>query len=94
MDAFSVRLGRFRTLIYLSGVWLVGRGLAPIHDLARQAATLAPDSLDQSLNGSGQAEELQPLVTQFNALLARGWTTPTNSWMASMRTSHMSCEIP
>jgi two-component system heavy metal sensor histidine kinase CusS len=58
-------------LIYLSGVWLVRRGLAPIHDLARQAAALAPDSLDQSLNGSGQTEELQPLVTQFNALLAR-----------------------
>ena len=58
-------------LIYLSGVWLVRRGLASIHDLAQQAAALAPDSLDQSLDGSGQAEELQPLVTQFNALLAR-----------------------
>jgi len=32
-------------LIYLSGVWLVRRGLASIHDLAQQAAALAPDSL-------------------------------------------------
>lgn len=47
------------------------RALAPVHDLALQAAALAPENVGQPLDGSAQAEELQPLVAQFNALLAR-----------------------
>lgn len=53
------------------GTWLVRRALAPVHDLAQQAAALAPENVGQPLDGSAQAEELQPLVAQFNALLAR-----------------------
>lgn len=58
-------------LVSASGAWLVRRALAPVHDLALQAAALAPENVGQQLDGSAQAEELQPLVAQFNALLAR-----------------------
>ncbi len=58
-------------LVSASGAWLVRRALAPVHDLALQAAALAPENVGQPLDGSAQAEELQPLVAQFNALLAR-----------------------
>ena len=58
-------------IVSASGAWLVRRALLPVRDLARQAAPLAPDNVGQPLDGSAQAEELQPLVTQFNALLAR-----------------------
>lgn len=58
-------------IVSASGAWLVRRALAPVHDLAQQAAALAPENVGQPLDGSAQAEELQPLVAQFNALLAR-----------------------
>lgn len=58
-------------IVSVGGAWLVRRALAPVTDLARQAADLAPQTVGQSLDGSAQAEELQPLVVQFNALLAR-----------------------
>ncbi|MDO9596154.1 MAG: heavy metal sensor histidine kinase [Azoarcus sp.] len=58
-------------IVSAGGAWLVRRALAPVHDLAQQAAALAPESIGQSLDGSAQADELQPLIAQFNALLAR-----------------------
>lgn len=58
-------------IVSAGGAWLVRRALLPVHDLARQAGALAPENVGQSLDGSAQAEELQPLVAQFNALLAR-----------------------
>ncbi len=58
-------------IVSAGGAWLVRRALAPVHDLALQAAALAPENVGQPLDGSAQAEELQPLVAQFNALLAR-----------------------
>jgi two-component system heavy metal sensor histidine kinase CusS len=58
-------------IVSAGGAWLVRRALAPLHDLAQQAAALAPENIGQSLDGSAQADELQPLIAQFNALLAR-----------------------
>lgn len=58
-------------LVSASGAWWVRRVLAPVHDLARQASALAPENVGQPLDGSAQAEELQPLVRQFNSLLDR-----------------------
>jgi len=53
------------------GAWLVRDDVAPVQDLVRQAAARSPENVGQPLDGSAQAEELQPLVAQFNALLAR-----------------------
>lgn len=51
--------------------WLVARALRPVKDLAGQTQLLNADSLGSKLDGSAQPTELQPLVTQFNALLER-----------------------
>lgn len=58
-------------LVSAGGAWLVRRALLPVRDLARQAAALNPENVGQPLDGSAQAQELQPLVVQFNALLVR-----------------------
>lgn len=58
-------------VVSAGGAWLVRRALLPVRDLARQTATLSPESVGQSLDGTAQAQELQPLVAQFNALLVR-----------------------
>lgn len=50
---------------------LVRRGLAPLDALARQAALLSPDRIGERLDVSGQADEIRPLVRQFNAVLQR-----------------------
>ncbi len=55
-----------------AGGWaLVRAGLAPLHQLVNQTRRLAADSLRQTLDGSAQPRELQPLIEQFNALLLR-----------------------
>lgn len=54
-----------------SGFLLVRRGLAPLNALARRTATLDASRLDQRLDATGQAAEIQPLLRQFNALLDR-----------------------
>lgn len=58
-------------VVSAGGAWLVRRALLPVRDLARQAAALSPENVGQPLDGSAQAQELQPLVAQFNALLVR-----------------------
>jgi len=58
-------------IVSTGGAWLVRRALLPVRDLARQAAALSPENVGQPLDGSAQAQELQPLVSQFNALLVR-----------------------
>ncbi|MGE8681767.1 MAG: heavy metal sensor histidine kinase [Achromobacter marplatensis] len=50
---------------------LVRRGLAPLDALATQAAQLSPDRIGERLDESGQADEVRPLVRQFNAVLQR-----------------------
>ncbi|MGB6104937.1 MAG: heavy metal sensor histidine kinase [Pusillimonas sp.] len=52
------------------GVWLVGLGLAPLNQLVEQTRQVSALRLDRRLDGSGQADELQPLIAQFNALLS------------------------
>jgi two-component system heavy metal sensor histidine kinase CusS len=58
-------------LVSLGGFVLVRRGLLPVRDLVAQTRQLAADTLRRQLDGSGQPEELRPLVEQFNALLQR-----------------------
>lgn len=50
---------------------LVRLGLRPVQKLVDQTQRLAPDKLAQRLDGSGQPQELQPLIAQFNELLDR-----------------------
>ena len=52
-------------------IWvLVGRGLQPLARLAHLVQTRTPDSLD-SLNEAEVPEEVKPLVSSLNGLLAR-----------------------
>jgi two-component system heavy metal sensor histidine kinase CusS len=53
------------------GFWLVAVELAPLQKLVDQTCEVHAAQLDRRLDGSEQAEELQPLVAQFNALLDR-----------------------
>ena len=50
---------------------LVRLGLRPVRSLVAQTKELAAQNLHRQLDGSQQPRELQPLVQQFNALLAR-----------------------
>lgn len=56
----------FALLIWL----LVGRGLAPLGEIARAIAIRVPSSLEP-LSEDGLPGEVQPMVAQLNALLAR-----------------------
>ena len=58
-------------LVSLGGAWLVRRALRPVRQLTRQAAAQSSRPVGEPLDGSAQAEELQPLIRQFNALLER-----------------------
>ncbi|WP_431262011.1 heavy metal sensor histidine kinase [Roseateles chitinivorans] len=51
--------------------WLVRLGLTPLRGLVAQTAQVSAQRLDRRLDGAAQAEELQPLIGQFNALLDR-----------------------
>lgn len=58
-------------LVSLVSTLLVRRALAPVDELGRQAAALSPGKMGERLSGLYQAEEIQPLVGQFNAVLDR-----------------------
>ncbi len=51
--------------------WLVQRDLRPLADLAAQTRAISPRRLDQRLRLDHPAEELQPWIEQFNALMER-----------------------
>lgn len=58
----------------LTGVamhWLVRRDLRPLALLAAQTRRISPQRLDQRLQLDRPAEELQPLIEQFNGLMGR-----------------------
>jgi len=55
----------------VGGFLLVRLGLRPVRDLVDQTRQLAADTLHRRLDGSAQPEELEPLIVQFNELLAR-----------------------
>lgn len=57
--------------VSLGGYLLVGLGLAPLHKLVAQTRQVRATDMERRLDGSGQAEELQPLIQQFNELLDR-----------------------
>lgn len=50
--------------------WLVGRGLAPLHHIARSVSRRTPNSLEP-LRLDGVPSEARPLVESINSLLAR-----------------------
>jgi two-component system heavy metal sensor histidine kinase CusS len=52
-------------------LFLVRRGLRPLAVLAQQAAAIGIDNLDSRLDVQRAPRELAPLVTSFNAMLAR-----------------------
>ncbi|WP_395351236.1 heavy metal sensor histidine kinase [Variovorax sp. UC122_21] len=58
-------------LVSLTGFWLVRRGLRPLKALAERTAAMAPDRPNEPIDAQAFAEELQPWITQFNALLLR-----------------------
>jgi two-component system, OmpR family, heavy metal sensor histidine kinase CusS len=51
--------------------WHVRRGLSPLRQLATQTRSISPQHLDQRLALKDPAEELQPWIEQFNALMDR-----------------------
>lgn len=57
--------------VSVGGFMLVRLGLAPLDKLTAQTGQVTATDLERRLDGSGQAEELQPLIAQFNALLDR-----------------------
>ncbi len=57
--------------VSLGGFLLVRVGLAPLGRLVAQTGQVSALRLDVRLDGSGQVQELQPLVAQINALLDR-----------------------
>jgi two-component system heavy metal sensor histidine kinase CusS len=58
-------------LVALGVWWQVRRELRPLHELARQTERISADRLDQRLALPGAADELQPWIGQFNALMDR-----------------------
>jgi len=57
--------------VSVGGFLLVRLGLAPLHKLVEQTRQVTATDLERRLDGAGQADELQPLIRQFNALLDR-----------------------
>ena len=51
--------------------WLMRRDLRPLQQLAAQTRAISPQRLDQRLYLERPAEELQPMIDQFNALMER-----------------------
>lgn len=58
-------------LVSLGAILLVRHALHPVHALVRQIGSMDVGRLGDRLDGDGQADELQPVIAQFNALLDR-----------------------
>jgi two-component system, OmpR family, heavy metal sensor histidine kinase CusS len=58
-------------LVALGAGWHVRRALQPVRDLAAQTREISAQRLDQRLALADPAEELRPLIDQFNALMQR-----------------------
>jgi two-component system heavy metal sensor histidine kinase CusS len=59
------------TLVAAGTGWHVRRELKPLNRLAQVTRAISPQSLNQRLSLDDPAEELQPFITQFNALMER-----------------------
>ncbi|WP_442593343.1 heavy metal sensor histidine kinase [Parapusillimonas sp. JC17] len=53
------------------GDFIVRKSLSPLKLLRYQATQISPDNINQRLDENNLAEEIKPLVVQFNALLDR-----------------------
>ncbi|MFT0546183.1 ATP-binding protein [Allopusillimonas ginsengisoli] len=71
--AFALFISALSGTLLVSGMGalLVRRALKPVEELGRQARRLSPERISERLSPRGQAEEIQPLVGQFNAVLDR-----------------------
>jgi two-component system heavy metal sensor histidine kinase CusS len=58
-------------LVALGVRWHVRRELRPLHALAAQTRAISPQQLSRRLQLQDPAEELQPWIDQFNALMQR-----------------------
>lgn len=58
-------------VVALGARWHVRRALKPLNALAAQTQAILPQRLDQRLVLADPAEELRPLIDQFNALMQR-----------------------
>ncbi|MBL8346334.1 MAG: heavy metal sensor histidine kinase [Rubrivivax sp.] len=58
-------------IVGVTGYMLVARGLRPVRRLSSQVESMALDRAGLRLDGSGQPQELTPLVQRFNDLLTR-----------------------
>jgi two-component system heavy metal sensor histidine kinase CusS len=58
-------------LVAVGASWHVKRALEPVRSLAAQTRQISPQALNQRLALQDPAEELLPLVEQFNALMGR-----------------------
>jgi two-component system heavy metal sensor histidine kinase CusS len=58
-------------LVVLGVRWHVRRELRPLHALAAQTRAISPQQLSRRLQLQDPAEELQPWIDQFNALMQR-----------------------
>lgn len=58
-------------LVAVGTRWHVRRGLSPLRDLAAQTRAISARDLDRRLTLMDPAEELQPWIAQFNALMDR-----------------------
>ena len=58
-------------LVAIGSFWYVRRELRPLRDLARQTREISPQQLHHRLKLADPAEELGPLVHQFNGLMDR-----------------------
>ncbi len=58
-------------LVALGAWWRVRRDLRPLHALAAQTRAISPRRLEQRLHLDEPAEELEPWISQFNALMER-----------------------
>ncbi len=58
-------------VVALGGGWVVRRSLKPLNSLAAQTRAISPQHLAQRLVLADPAEELQPFIGQFNALMDR-----------------------
>ncbi len=58
-------------VVAFAAQWQVRRALRPLRQLAAQTRAISPQHLDQRLALPDPAEELHPLIEQFNALMGR-----------------------
>jgi signal transduction histidine kinase len=70
-ETMALACGALIVLSVLAGWWLVGRALAPVSRLAREADAIGSSELDRRLAGVEGDDELGTLARTLNRMLAR-----------------------